>query len=245
MVQDIIKAYTDNTVLLIISAITFGFGYLEYIYSFRLVTKEKLAPFPIWMHTFYLAHDVTASLVMFYLAQQNDWFWFFTLGGVALAIWPLFEVYNLFMAVKHERQEIWGKYYNEPVTQKQAILRVIGQVALMVVVVNWFRISMGDEVMFKWFVFTNIVMAVGPGYLWNERKSRKGTSIGLAITILLGTINTFLPPGLGMFTTALPFFDQPWFYVTGVIASAFALRNLIMLLKYPAKGNMNGKKAIW
>lgn len=53
---------------------------------------------------------------------------------------------------------------------------------------------MNDEVMFKWFAFTNIVMAVGPGYLWNERKSRKGSSIGLAIVIFIGTVNFLVVP---------------------------------------------------
>lgn len=246
MVQDIMNVYTDNIGLLIASAITFAFGFIEYIYSFRLVLKEKSAPFPIWMHTFYLAHDTTAAIVFFVLAKNNDWFWFFSLASVALVVWTLFEIFNLYMAVKVERQEIWGKFYNTPVTERQALLRIIGQVMLMIVVVNLFRVYMNDEVMLKWFSFTNIVMAIGPGFLWNERKSRHGSSVGLAIVILLGTINTFLPAGYGMFTTALPqTFDHIWFYLTGMIVSAFALRNLIMIAKFPAKKSLKDKKVIW
>jgi hypothetical protein len=79
----------------LISTITFSFGYLQYIYSFRLVLREKKAPFPVWMHTLYLAHDTTAAIVFFLLARQHDWFWFFTLTAIALTIWTLFELFNL------------------------------------------------------------------------------------------------------------------------------------------------------
>lgn len=246
MVQEFISSYTNNLNLVVISAIVFAIGYIEYIYSFRLVIREKCAPYPVWMHTFYFAHDFTAALVFFQLARQNDFFWFFTLASIALIIWNCFEIFNLYMAVKVERQEIWGKFYNAAVTEKQAIFRIIGQIAVMFVVVNLFRVYMNDVVMFKWFSFTNILMAVAPGYLWAERKSRKGTSVGLSIVILIGTVNTFLPPGYGMWTTALKYFDQPWFYITGVVVSTVALYNVIMLIKFPAKERAEGeKKPIW
>ena len=239
------NSYTNNPNLIIISAFTFFIGYLEYIYSFRLVIKEKSAPYPVWMHTFYLAHDFTGAVVFYMLAKNNHWFWFFSAASVALLIWNCFEIFNLYMAIKVERQEIWGKFYDSQVTVKQAVLRVVGQVALMAVVVNLFRVYMNDEVMFKWFSFTNILIAVAPGYLWNERKNRKGSAIGLAIVIFVGTVNTFLPNGYGMWTTASKYFDQPWFYITGVVVSAYALRNVIMLLKFPAKEKVDGKRVIW
>jgi hypothetical protein len=34
-------------------------GLLQYIYSVLLVRREGRGPFPLWMHTFYLAHDTT------------------------------------------------------------------------------------------------------------------------------------------------------------------------------------------
>lgn len=245
MVQELIDSYTHNPWLICISAFAFFIGYMEYIYSFRLVIQEKSAPYPVWMHTFYFAHDFTGAIVFFWLAMNHDWFWFFTAASIALLIWNCFEVFNLYKAIKVERQEIWGKFYDEPVTAKQAMFRVVGQIALMFAIVNLFRVFMDDVAMFKWFAFTNILMAVAPGYLWNERKSRRGTSVGLAIIIFIGTVNTFLPPGFGMWTTASTYFDQPWFYITGVVASLYALRNVIMVWKYPEKERIGGKKAIW
>lgn len=246
MIQEVMDAYTNNLInMLIVSFCPFACGYMAYIYSTRLIIREKKAPFPMWMHTVYLAHDFTGAVVFYLLARNHNWFWLFSAIAVALLLWNGFEIFNLYMAVKVERQAIWGKYYDSPVTEKQALARVIGQIAMMFVLVNYFRVLGNDEVQFKWFAMTNVIMGIGPGFLWNQRKSRDGTSIGLAIVILLAVINTFLPPGYGMWTTALSFFHQPWFYITGVVASAFALRNLIMLIRFPAKETINGKKPIW
>ena len=56
--DQLVHAYTFNNVgLRAISAITFAFGFWEYIYSFRIALREKKSPFPLWMHTFYVAHD--------------------------------------------------------------------------------------------------------------------------------------------------------------------------------------------
>lgn len=246
MVQELIYNYSNNSYLLMISAIAFAVGYLEYIYSFRLVIREKSAPFPVWMHTFYFAHDFTGAVVFYQLARQHDFFWFFTGACVALLVWNGFEAFNLYMAVKVERQEIWGDIYQHPVTEQQAILRILGQIGIMFAVVNLLRVFMNDVVMFKWFALTNIIMAVGPGYLWARRKSRRGTSLGLSIVILFGTVITFLPPGYGMWTTALSYFNQPWFYITGIVISFVALNNVLMLVRYPRKVNVPGEKTpIW
>lgn len=245
MIEEIMNAYATNPRLWVISAIAFAIGYMQYIYSFRLVLRERCAPYPVWMHTFYFAHDFTGAIVFFLLAQQYEFFWFFTATSIALVIWNLFEVFNLYMAIKVERQEIWGKFYDQPVTERQALLRILGQIVLFLAVVNLFREFMDDDVMFKWFAFTNVLMAVAPGYLWNERKSRRGTAVGLAIVNLVCAIYTFLPPGYGMWTTASSYFDQPWFYLTGVVVSLYALRNLVMLLNYPPKTSVDGRKPIW
>lgn len=248
MLEEVMRAYSDPAIaprLLVLSGITFLFGYVQYIYSFRLVLRERKGPFPIWMHTLYLAHDFTGAVVFYLLAQQHDWFWFFSATSIALLVWNGFELFNLYMAIKVERQEIWGRFYAAPVTERQALLRIVGQVALFFAVVNLLRAFMDDTVMFKWFVLTNIVMCVAPGFLWNERQSRSGSSVGLAVILVLTAINTFLPPGFGMFATASGFFDQPWFYITGLVVTAFAVRNLFMLLKFQPKPASDGRKPIW
>jgi hypothetical protein len=245
MVEEFIQSYTDNPRLVAISAIAFLIGYLQYIYAFRLVNREGSAPYPVWMHTFYFAHDFTGAVVFYLLAREHGFFWFFSGASIALIIWNCFEVYSLYMAVKVERQEIWGRFYSAPVTVSQAVYRIVGQIALMFCVVNLFRVFMNDVVMFKWFAFTNVLMVVAPGFLWNERMSRRGTAVGLAIVNLVCAIYTFLPPGYGMWTTASTYFDQPWFYITGVVVTLYGAHNLLMLLRFPAKPVVDGRAPIW
>lgn len=247
MLQEVMKAFQENTArMLILAAISFAGGYGLYIYSFLLTIREKKAPFPFWMHVFYLAHDVTGAVVFALAAYHNQWFWFFWATSIALLIWNCFELFNIIMGIKYERQEIWGRFYPSAVTVRQAVARTAWLILLMGGVVNILRVFMNDEIMFKWFALTNAIMAVFPGFLWNERQGRAGSSIGLAILIVFVSVNTFLPPGFGLFTTASRFFDQPWFYITGVICTAFSIKHLAMLLKYPAKPtNADQKKPIW
>jgi len=247
MLQEVMRAYQENTArMLILSALSFAGGYGLYIYSFLLTIREKKAPFPFWMHVFYLAHDITGAVVFGIAAYQNHWFWFFASTSIALLVWNAFEIFNIVMGIKYERQEIWGRYYASPVTTLQAIARTAWLVVLMFAVVNILRVYMHDDVMFKWFSLTNAIMAVFPGFLWNERQSRAWSSVGLAILIVGVSANTFLPPGFGMFTTASTFFDQPWFYLTGVICTAFSIKHLVMLLRYPPKPVVAGQKQpIW
>lgn len=236
MTQDILHAFSSGGPLLLIAAIAFGFGYAEYVYCIIFSLRHRRGPFPVWMHTFYFAHDLTAAIVFARLAVAHDGFWLFTGGSIALFIWTGLEIVSLILLVRNERAETWA-HLAAPPTAADAWLRIGGQILLMLCVVNLGRIFMADEVMFKWFCLTNVVMAVGPGILWERRRERSGTSVGLACVILAGTINTFLPPGLGMWTSASASFDQPWFYATGAVASAIALRNLMLVLRLPARSS--------
>lgn len=91
----------------------------------------------------------------------------------------------------------------------------------------------------QWFLFTNMLIASAPGILWLKRGARNGTrygaSVGLALVILVGAINTFLP-GANMWVLSMPeVFDTPLFYLTGAIFVAISAFNLAMLLRLPTK----------
>lgn len=227
---------------LTIAGLTFLFGYLEYMYSFALVIKEHSAPYPLWMHTYYFAHDSMGALVFAIAAMQHQNFWLFWGASGALIVWNFFELFNLYKAITVERQAIWG-----PVSVWQALGQVIIQILLMVTVVNLFRIFMHDPLMFKWFIFTNVVMAVAPGYYWKQRGTRVGASRGLAIVILLGTINNFIPNN--MWALASPMFsfkNNPWFYLVGIMAIAFAVRGLLIYNRLASKPKQLGKHhSVW
>src|SRR3546814_4661769 len=73
-----------------------------------------------------------------------------------------------------------------------------------------------------------MLIAAVPGVLWMKRgardNSRTGASMGLAILILVATVNTFLP--CSMWVQAMPeVFDVPWFYASGVVFTAIAARS--------------------
>jgi hypothetical protein len=207
MYSQLIAAFRlDNTPLLAVAALTFLFGYLEYVYSFALTFRERKAPYPIWMHTFYLAHDSSWAVIMFGAAASHQWNWFFIATACALAIWNIFEVINIYMAVTVERQDVFGDFYPGKVTLGNALVSVALQLAAFYCLVNILIGFMGIGSILQWFLFTNMLIAAVPGVLWMKRgrkdNSRAGASMGLAILILLATINTFLPSS--MWVQAMP-----------------------------------------
>lgn len=238
--DQLISAFTlDNTPLLISAAITFLIGYLEYMYSFALIRREKKAPYPVWMHTFYLAHDSSWAVIMLLAASRYDWNWFLTACGIALIVWNLFEIYNIYKVLTIERQEVYGDYVKGEVTFARAALLTGIQIPAMYALV-WILIGfMGQGSIMQWFLFTNMLIAAAPGVLWLKRGAREGTrhgsSIGLGIVILLGTINTFLP-GANMWVLSMPeVFNTPVFYFTGVVFVAIAAFHLYNLTRLPKK----------
>ena len=49
--------------------------------------------------------------------------------------------------------------------------------------------GLNDAAMFKWYVWTNLIIEVGPASLWAGRRSRHGTSLGVAIIVLLSMLD--------------------------------------------------------
>lgn len=76
--------------------ITFILGFLVYVYSFVLVIREKSAPYPLWMHTFYCAADFMGIWVFLAAYQAVGGFWFFMLGAVVFC----FAIYDVVVYAK-------------------------------------------------------------------------------------------------------------------------------------------------
>lgn len=229
---------------LIIAGLTFLIGFIEYVYSFILFKREGSSPFNILMHSYYFAIDSMGIFVFATVSHATHGFWLFTAASCAEVVWTLFEIYSLIKVVTDEREDIWGS----DVTAKEAAWKVIGWVVVMVPTVNLFRVFLNDPAMFKWYIFTNVLMAIMPGLYWEKRGTQIGASWGLSIVIWIGTINSFLPDN--MWSLASPYFsmaNNPWFYVLGIVAIFFACRNLWIMKKLPAKPKIlpNGKRSIW
>ena len=109
----------------------------------------------------------------------------------------------------------------------------------MYAVVNIFISFMGPGSIMQWFLFTNMLIATAPGILWRERgaqfNSRRGTSKALALIILGGTINTFLP-NANMWVLSMPnVFNTAVFYLTGIVYVAIAAWNCYYVFRLPEK----------
>jgi hypothetical protein len=240
VLQDLLENYSFSNPqiwsLLAASAVAFGFGYWVYFWAIRILIREKRSPYPNWMHTFYLACDMTGTVFWFLLAKDHDWFWFFTMSSVAMFVWVLCEIWCLYMAVKWERQAIWGELYTAPVTTKQAVSRILAEVAMFLTVVNltnYFFGGLEDAAMFKWYVWTNFLVALGPATYWAKHRDRRISPFGLSVMVLASIVATYLPPGFGMWTTASSYFNTPWFYIAGLVTTGFAVHSLLKIRKLP------------
>ena len=169
--------------------ITFLLGFLVYIYSFILVDREKSGPYPLWMHTFYCAADFMGIWVFLAAWQNYNHFWFFALGFIGEIVWVGFEIYCLMRCVTYERVEIWG----ENTSLSQAVKTCIMQVLIFFVSLNLLRVELGDETMFKFWIFTQVIICCAPGLFWERRGTRIGACWQLNIMLVLVAIMSFNP----------------------------------------------------
>lgn len=235
--------YTIEQVMSVINTNSWGFailaftvytiGFIQYFTSLYVTVKDKKAPFFFWQHAWYFGHDLTFVLLFNLWFNEID-FWLFKILWAGCLAFVFIEIWSLYYAIKHERNELWGKYYKDgTVTVRDAWIRGILGYAVGFILFYVIRIGIGDVMCLALMMSTNVTVALAPSFLAEERQSRKGSSVFLAIVTIIGTIFTFSPPGIGMWATAAPVFNQPWFYALGALSVCGAIRCLYVLLKLP------------
>ena len=225
--------------------VTFALGFLVYVYSFVLVVREKSAPYPLWMHTFYCAADFMGIWVFLAANHAVGGFWFFMLGAIGEVVWVGFEVFCLYHAVTTERSAIFGP--EAPL--RHAVLVALAQIAIFFVSLNFLRVELGDVSMFKFWIFTQVIIVCAPGLFWRERGTRLGTCWQLVIVLVLVCVMSFNPLG-NMWSLISPYFapeNNPWFYVMGAVVACFAAYDVYVYARLPKKPAVlpNGKKPIF
>jgi hypothetical protein len=237
-IQQVMSEINAHKSLIIMLAFTtYGFGFLQYFSSMYMQVKHKQCPFYFWQHCWYFGHDITFSLLFAQWFYKID-FWLFKVLCIGCMIFVLIEIFSLYQSVKHERQEIWGKYYkNGKVTEKIAWIRgivgyIIGAALFMTI-----RLAIGDVTCFVLMMSTNATLAIVTQFRLEEVGIRQKGIIPLVWFTLLGTILTFAPPGIGFFSTAVSALDATWFYVLGVISILCALRYLVLAYRLPKYQN--------
>lgn len=240
----IAKFIDDPARMLPLMALAMGFGFIQYIYCAVITRRDGVSPFPVYMHAYYLAHDFLFVL----LFRQ----WFVEYGSVAFRIvwvgflvFNVFEVYSLVQSVRNERQHDFGRWFGSTVTVRQASVALVAMTLVSFVFLGTARSFLDDTLMFCVFITTNVMMAIGPAVYTFQRKDRVPGSVGLAFFIVLGTIATFLPEGLGMYTTADPdYFNRPWFFVLGGTCLVIAIWHLITVRRLPMRSRADLSAAV-
>lgn len=233
-VNQIITALTPGHqgfwTLVIAFGIANAIGLLEYIWAVALTFKEKAGPFPMWIHTFFFAHDSTAGVIFTVLALRHHFFWVFTIYALGMLTWTILEAVCMTMELRYNAQEEFNTSLH------QAAVQTILLIFVMYCVIWLIRYLDNDTAMFIWLPLTNFVMAVGPGFTLLKRQSRRGSSVVVYLFIICGTLFNFAPKGIGFFTTLLPqVFNCGLWYFVGLIATIIAIHNLLLILKLPAK----------
>ncbi|MGI6216980.1 MAG: hypothetical protein ACOYIK_05135 [Coriobacteriales bacterium] len=222
--------------------ITFFLGFMVYVYSVLLVNREGAGPYPVWMHTFYCAADFMGIWVFLSAYDAVGGFWFFMLGAVGEAVWVGVEIYCLYKTVTVERFQMWGP----DTTVKHAVFVICAQILIFFLALNFLRVELGDVSMFKFWIFTQVIIVCAPGLFWRERNTRLGSCWQLVVTLVLVAVFSFNPFG-NMWSLISPYFapqNNPWFYVMGIGVLLFAIYDVYIYAKLPKKPAVleNGKK---
>lgn len=214
--------------------ITVIFGLLVYIIPIYLTEKDHEGPYPLYMHTFYFAADFMGIWVFLDAWRHYSHFFVFLLLAIGEAIWVGMETYSLQRALTYEKDINWKK--GTPF--KTRLRDVIFQVVIFYVSLNLLRFELHDSTMWKFWVFTQVLITTVPGLALEKKGNRKGHNLALHIVLIGVAIATF-NPWCNMWSALAPdlfsLSANPWYYIVGIVCLFFAIRGLIVYLKLPEK----------
>lgn len=215
----------NQTMIVIAAFITYGFGFLQYGCSMYMQWKNKTCPFYFWMHAWYFGHDFTFAIICF-----NQWFnvvhwWLFDVLCIGCMVFMLIEAYSFYMAIKNERQEIWGKYVKDgEVTVKYAVIRGGLGYIMGIILFASLRALLSDPFCLFLMMSTNAILALNVHRRYDEYGECQHGSKFLAWFTLFGTCFTFAPSGIGFFATMVPPLQSWIFTAVGIICILTSIR---------------------
>lgn len=246
-VQDVLSVIQSNPIGFSIAGImVYVIGFFQYGYSLMLQKREHKSPWFFWQHAWYIGHDLTFVLSYDVWFNQMD-FWLFRVLWLGCIAFVGIEILTLYRTVKYERQEVFGKYiHGREITEKEAWCRGIIGYILGIIFFYTIRIAIGDSCCLALMMSTNAIVAIFPSFLMEERGSREGQSVVLGILVVIGTLFTFAPQGIGFWATAAPVFREPWFICIGIVSIIGSIRYLVVIHRYPKKTELiEGKKPLY
>ena len=102
--------------------------------------------------------------------------------------------------------------------------------------------------MFKFWIFTQVIIVRAPGLFWRERGTRVGSCWQLVVTLVLVCVMSFSPWG-NTWSLISPYFaidNNPRYYVMGAGVLLFAVYDVLVYAKLPKMPATlpNGKKPL-
>ena len=219
--------------------ITVIFGLLVYIIPIYLTEKDHIGPYPLWLHTFYCAADFMGIWV-FLEAYKKHHYFLFALLSIGEAIWVLMEIFCLQRTIKYESDLYWkkGTFLNKKV------LDILIQIICFYSGLNLLRFELNDVVMWKFWIFTQVLITIVPGLELEKRGFRNGNNISLHVVLIIVAIISF-NPWCNMWKEISPeYFSlcaNPWYYIIGFVSFVMSLRGLFIYLKLPEVQNIKVK----
>ncbi|WEV57152.1 hypothetical protein [Ligilactobacillus acidipiscis] len=224
--------YQHELAVVIMAFTTYAFGFAQYISSMVMQIRDKKCPFYFWQHAWYFGHDLTFSLLFRQWFYQVH-FWLFEVLWAGCVIFVGIELVSIFYSVKYERNIIWKKYLKHDVSLREGwtygTITYLTGFALFALI----RAALGDVMCLILMMSTNATLALVTSFKLQETNQRQKGTIALGWFIVLGTIFTFMPKGIGFFATAIPALNHLWFYLLGVVCVLYSIRYLWVGLKLP------------
>lgn len=208
------------------------FGLLVYIIPIILTEKNRIGPYPLWLHTFYCAADFMGIWVFLDIWKDYSHFFLFLLLAIGEAVWVLMEIFCLQRAVTYEAEINWKK--GTPL--KNRIKDIVIQIVCFYAGLNFLRFELHDNTMWKFWIFTQVLITIVPGLVLEKRGYRKGNSLLLHIVLICVALVSF-NPWCNMWVAIAPdFFSlsaNPWYYITGTLCLFFSVRGLVIYTRLP------------
>ena len=157
---------------------------------------------------------------------KYDHFPLFLLLSIGEAIWVGMEIFCLQRACTYEKDINF-----KPGTTTRGMLKIIGiQLLCFYVGLNLLRFELHDSTMWKFWIFTQVLITIVPGLVMESRKSCKGFSLWLHVVYVCVALVSF-NPWCNMWEAIAPdFFSlevNPWYYIVGVVCLFFSARGLV------------------
>lgn len=166
---------------------------------------------------------------------KYDHFFLFLLLAIGEAIWVGMETYCLQRACTYEK----NINFKEGAKMKDMLKTICIQVICFYVGLNMIRFELHDSTMWKFWIFTRVLITIVPGLVMEMRGTRKCYSIWLHIVLICVALVSF-NPWCDMWVCIAPDFfsleQNPWYYIMGVVCTFFAVRGLVQYLKLSKKG---------